>query len=303
MMQKEKAKFTIRPGTIIRGKWHQKKYYVVKKLGAGMIGTVYLCRQDGEFVALKISDQALSMTTEVNVLKALQKHQRNLGPQLLDVDDWEVSAKKQYSFYVMEYIRGENVKAFIKRNGAAWVGIVLIQLLDQLARLHDSGWVFGDLKNDNLLMERDSSTVRLIDVGGTTKIGRSIKEYTEFHDRGYWGLGSRKAEPSYDLFALVMVVLKVYHPDRFKRQQNNLAYLQKKISTTPALRLYTKTLQKAIAGKYATATEMRNDMMEMLVNRQEKQKGRAKKKRFRLLESLLLCTMTSVYGIAIYFLF
>ena len=40
-------------------------------------------------------------------------------------------------------------------------------------------------------------------------MGSSIKEFTEFYDRGYWGLGSRKAEPSYDLFAVAMIMIQM----------------------------------------------------------------------------------------------
>lgn len=303
MMPKEKADVYIKQGTAIIGKWNKRQYYVVKKLGSGMIGTVYLCRENGKYVALKISEQAMSMTTEVNVLKSLDKRQTNLGPRLLDVDDWEITGRKTYSFYVMEYIRGENISVFIRRNGPEWVGVFLLQLLDQLDRLHAAGWVFGDLKNDNLLVERDSSQVRLIDVGGTTKTGRSIKEYTEFHDRAYWGMGGRKAEPSYDLFALVMVVLKIYYPHGFKRNGDSSESIARKIKRVNALNLYAFSLQGALAGKYETANQMRNDMMKRMVTQKTREAKRIRSVSTRLLESFLIFSVTGIYGMVIYFLF
>lgn len=93
----------------------------------------------------------------------------------------------------------------------------MVQLLEDLDQLHQAGWTFGDLKTDNILVESNPPRIRLVDVGGTTRMGRSIKEYTEFFDRGYWGLGTRKAEPSYDLFAVAMVFLHIYYPRRFER--------------------------------------------------------------------------------------
>lgn len=303
MMLKEKANVYIEQGTSIIGKWNKRQYFVVKKLGSGMVGTVYLCRENGKFVALKISEQAMSMTTEVNVLKSLGKHQTSLGPRLLDVDDWKVAGGETRAFYVMEYIRGENINAFIKRNGPEWVGILLLQLLDQLARLHDTGWVFGDLKNDNLLVEKNSSMIRLIDVGGTTKAGRSIKEYTEFHDRAYWGLGGRKAEASYDLFALVMVVLKIYYPNGFKRQGDSGKMLQRKVTDVTALNLYAYSLHRALQGEYETANKMKNDIMKMLVTLKIKEVKRKRNVSARLFESFLIFTVTGIYGVAIYFLF
>src|SRR5699024_2061505 len=106
------------------------------------------------------------------------------------------------------------------------------QLLQQLDVLHKMGYVFGDLKNDNILINtKDKPTVRLIDVGGVTKMGQSIKEYSNFFDRGYWQLGTRRAQPSYDLFALVMIVLTIYYPKQFKRGKHPRQQLIKAVQS------------------------------------------------------------------------
>lgn len=95
----KKQGINIRPGTVITGKWHRKRYVIKRRLGQGAVGTVYLCEQNGRYAALKISENAASMTVEVNVLKSLQKVQGNrLGPSLLDVDDWEASTNAKYAF-------------------------------------------------------------------------------------------------------------------------------------------------------------------------------------------------------------
>src|SRR5699024_10215824 len=134
---------------------------------------------------------------EVNVLRSLKRVQdKYLGPYLLDVDDWESTDKQTYSFYVMEYINGVSLTNFLRTNGVEWIGIIMTRLLNQLHHLHKQGWIFGDLKAENIMIESQPLNVRFVDVGGTTKIGRSIKEYTEFYDRGYWEAGTRRAEPS-----------------------------------------------------------------------------------------------------------
>ena len=96
----------------------------------------------------------------------------------------------------------------------------MLQLLDDLTRLHQSGWIFGDLKLDNLIVMTNPSRLRWVDVGGTTQKGRAIKEYTEFYDRGYWQLGTRRAEESYDLFALTMVFLHLFYPNEFEEENS-----------------------------------------------------------------------------------
>ncbi len=228
----------------------------------GAIGAVYLCVSNGKHVALKVSEQNTSITIEVNVLRALEKVQGNhLGPSLYDVDDWKSPQGKTYSFYVMEYIRGMRMDRFLRAHGSIWLGPFLLQLLYDLEGLHNVGWVFGDLKLDNLLIETQPPRIRLIDVGGTTQQGRAIKEYTEFYDRGYWGLGSRKAEPSYDLFALVMVCLHLFYPNRFALRGEPLSFLRKKIAMVHALAPYQTCFEKALQGKYKTSAAMREDII------------------------------------------
>lgn len=270
----------------------------------GAIGAVYLCTVNGKKVALKVSDQNTSITIEVNVLKALKKVQaRHLGPSLYDVDDWEAPRGCTYSFYVMEYIQGERMDHFIRRHGSVWLGPFLLQLLNDLESLHQAGWVFGDLKIDNLLIDLNPPRVRLIDVGGTTQRGRAIKEFTEFYDRGYWGLGSRKAEPSYDLFAVVMIFIHLFYPTHFKREGDALSLLSHKISAVRALAPYHSCFVKALQGGYTTSAEMKEDVI-YIVAQSDRTRSSAKKylpfwKRTFPVECIGISAITlSAYGFA-----
>lgn len=295
---------TIRNSTHIRGKWHDNRYVVKKKLGEGAIGSVYLCSMNGRNVALKVSEKNTSITIEVNVLKALQKVQGNkLGPSLYDVDDWVAPDGKTYSFYVMEYIQGIGMHQFIRRHGTQWIGPFLLQLLNDLEGLHQAGWVFGDLKLDNVLIDVKPPRVRLIDVGGTTQIGRSIKEYTEFYDRGYWGLGSRKAEPSYDLFSVVMIFIHIFYPSRFEKQGDSIRLLQKKMDSIPSLKPYRSCFYKALRGFYQKSTDMKEDVMYIMTNQQSSSRSMYQTlpfwKRTTPLECISIGIITlSAYGVA-----
>lgn len=255
-------------GTIIHGKWHQNQYTITKELGFGANGIVYLAKYKNQNVALKLSHNGMSITSEVNVLKSFAKVQGStLGPSLLDVDDW-VRQTGTLSFYVMEYINGLSLLHFIEQRGKSWIPIMILQLLTDLDKLHQSGWVFGDLKPENLIVTGPAPKIRCIDVGGTTIQGRAIKEFTEFYDRGYWGLGSRKADPKYDLFAVGMIMINTAYPKRFNKTTGGIEQLSKIIAAKPELSKYEKFILYALKGYFNNAREMRNSLLAIVDDNQ-----------------------------------
>ncbi|WP_042353249.1 protein kinase domain-containing protein [Bacillus massiliigorillae] len=258
-----KSQCDLAPGTIITGKWLKHSYTIVKQLGAGANGVVYLAQYNGQLVALKISDNYAAIASEMNVLKSFSKVQgSSLGPYLFHGDDM-VKGQVTLTFYVMEYIEGQEFLPFVKAKGKHWVVILLLQLLSSLEQLHKNGWIFGDLKPENLIVTFPSHQIRCVDVGGTTNIGRSVKEFTEFFDRGYWGAGSRKAEPSYDLFSVAMVWINAYYPQRFNKNTKSSNQLLEVVRGTKELVPYKKVLQGAISGSYTSAEVMRTDILKI----------------------------------------
>ncbi|QQK74291.1 protein kinase family protein [Salicibibacter cibarius] len=257
-------------GTRILGKWHRNPYYIRKTLGRGATGIVYLADARTGPVALKVGHNHVSITSEVNVLKHFAKVQGQiLGPSFIDADDVIVDREK-YPFYVMEYLKGETLFQHIDRQGKEWGPVLLVQLLGDLDRLHRAGWVFGDLKPENLIVVGGPPyRIRWLDVGGTTIQGRAVKEYTEFFDRGYWGLGDRKAEPTYDLFAAGMILLNITYKRRFEKGRDGketlLAYIERSLVLAP----YRQWLKKALFGQYPDAEKMRETLMN-IISKEEK---------------------------------
>ncbi|MGE6632308.1 serine/threonine protein kinase [Bacillus sp. NPDC077027] len=274
----------IASGTIITGKWHNKNYRVAKELGKGANGIVYLAESQNGYVAIKVSDDSMLIASEVNVLKSFSKAPvKTMGPSFYDMDDVVLPGTSQkLSFYVMEYVQGPLLLDFMKQKGDEWIVVLIIQLLSNLSHLHKEGWIFGDLKPDNLIVSGPPATVRCIDVGGTTKAGRAIKEYTEFFDRGYWGFGTRKAEPSYDLFAVGMVMINCAYKKEFKKGTTSQEQLYRVIEEHPLLRRYQAVLKAALHGKYKTAAEMKSAMLKVgqqLATRRNQQKVQSRKSR------------------------
>lgn len=258
-----KNPFNVQSGTIIEGKWHHNRYTILKELGFGATGSVYLASSGGQHVALKLSHNGMSITSEVNVLKSFAKVPGTaLGPSLLDVDDW-IYQGRQISFYAMEYIQGPDLLTFIEQKGQAWTEVLLLQLLSDLHKLHENGWVFGDLKPENLIVTGPAPRIRCIDVGGTTIQGRAIKEFTEFFDRGYWGLGSRRADPGYDLFAVAMIWINIAYPKRFHKSSGDVKQLIFKIRQNKELLKFESIIIPALQGKYESAEKMRQAILQL----------------------------------------
>jgi serine/threonine protein kinase len=267
-------------GQVITGKWHHNQYTIKKELGFGANGIVYLAQSENQYVALKLSDNGMSITSEVNVLKSFAKVQGStLGPSLLDVDDW-VRGTGTISFYVMEYIHGLSLLEFVEQKGKSWMPILVLQLLSDLEKLHSSGWVFGDLKPENLIVTGPPPKIRCIDVGGTTIQGRAIKEFTEFYDRGYWGLGSRKADPKYDLFAVAMIMINTSYPKRFNKTTGGINQLTQVINEKMELSKYKNFILSALLGHYTTAKEMRMQLLD-IVGENQSNSSRVTRAQFR----------------------
>lgn len=249
--------FRIYNGTVIVGKWNKNSYTIIKELGYGANGVVYLANSNQGQVAIKLSDNSISISSEVNVLKSFEKVQGSrLGPSFLDVDDWETN-KGIICFYVMEYINGPNLLDFVSQKGTVWTEVLILQLLTNLQNLHENNWIFGDLKPENLIVSSPPVRLRCIDVGGTTQQNRSVKEFTEFFDRGYWGMGSRKAEVTYDLFSVAMVWINIAYPKRFQKNPNDANQLIQIVKRHPELTKHQLVIIAALQGKFTSAEEMK----------------------------------------------
>lgn len=157
------------------GKVLLEKYELLERIGAGGNGVVYLAwdRHLERHVAVKaekrpaepISAGADILRKEMEMLKAL-KH-----PMLPVVYDYFQETER---YLVMEYIRGESLHNFLKREGSAPEQLVYewaLQLSDLLSYLHmqKPPVIYCDLKPDNIILCPDGN-LRVIDFGAALRI-------------------------------------------------------------------------------------------------------------------------------------
>ncbi|MET1030112.1 protein kinase domain-containing protein [Domibacillus tundrae] len=255
-----KNRYDARPGDLIKGKWTGHVWQVEREIGRGANGIVYLVNGKVGQAALKFADSA-SVASETNALTALERVRgTSPGPFFIEADDTEKKGVI-YPFYIMEYINGPMLHTFIKEKTDEWAIILLIWLLNFLEPLHKSGSVMGDLKPENFIVADRGQTVRAVDVGGITKFGRSVKEYTTLYDRAAWQAGTRKSEPSYDLFGATVLTIALVHKQLVQKALGDTGKLEDIVQSSPALQLIAPVLIKAFNNEYDSALSMKKELL------------------------------------------
>ena len=193
----------------IIGKWTGKVYTMIKKLGAGGVGEIYLVQDCyGEILALKLSDDIISITKEYKFLCRFKD--KGFVPKVYDLDDFSKHGKV-YHYFTMEYIRGYNLKSALKNTSMDIktklnLMCIVIQILKQI---NEEGYVYTDLKHENIMVDGKNSQIRLIDLGSVVEVGNSVKEFTPMYDRLCWGKGSRIADLRYQTFAIAILFISL----------------------------------------------------------------------------------------------
>lgn len=199
----------LQSGFTFTGRWNQNAYTVIKPLGCGASGDVYLCFSNtlNRPAALKISPNLSSIYREHRALTVLST--TGLTPLFYEADDI-VYNRETLHFLSMEYIMGKTLKSVLKETKInARQGIALGTLLAYaLSQIHRKGYIYCDLKPENIILDKNRKRLVMIDFGGVTSPGNPVKEFTPAYDRASWGLGGREADEAYDIFALSVLLLE-----------------------------------------------------------------------------------------------
>ncbi|WP_036630695.1 protein kinase domain-containing protein [Paenibacillus shenyangensis] len=256
-------------GTTVTGRTRGQQYVIQRTLGKGTNGIVYLVNgPQGQPYALKLATENHDLQPEIKLLVSLHKHWKLTGRNdsnryLYDADDYEDEGR-QIPFYVMKYVKGQPLSAYLRSRGIDKIGMAGLGILEILLELHESGWVFGDLKAEHVIITEEGE-VELIDYGGARQQGKSIHQFTEWYDRHYWKAGTRTGDFAYDLFAFAVICLKLFNEPALHKmistrlpQMRSEADLVVLIDETPGLTLYSGWLKKAVRGEFRNTREAYN---------------------------------------------
>jgi predicted Ser/Thr protein kinase len=155
-------------GKLIKG-----RYKVLKKLGEGGMGTVYLAEQMsiGRKVALKLlqgnyatDDEFIARFRREARLAASLNH-----PNIVTVYDFDQSDDESL-FIAMEYLDGGKLSDIIRGDGPLSIGRAArlgLQIAEGLEAAHRAGVIHRDIKPDNIMVmgEVGIETIKLMDFG------------------------------------------------------------------------------------------------------------------------------------------
>ena len=150
------------------------RYHILKKLGEGGMGTVYLAEhvKMGRKSALKVMNPG--MNTDPDAIARFNREASNASrlshPNICGIYDFGETSEGLI-YLAMEFIEGSSLTSLIEKGGslpAPRAASIVHQTADALQVAHDAGIVHRDLKPDNIMVAKNrdgSDQVKVVDFG------------------------------------------------------------------------------------------------------------------------------------------
>jgi serine/threonine-protein kinase len=214
-VSEKKSKLTLLPeGTVLAN-----RYEIVKKIGGGGMGAVYLAKDRNLGGALRaVKEMIQSYVEEEKQEKAVNDFRREAlllssleHPSIPTIYDYFHDDKEGRFYLVMKYIAGSDLAAKLRSSAEGRIeektvvqwAIQITDVLDYLHN-HQPPVIYRDLKPSNIMIDSNTGKVMLIDFGIARWVRREEKGVTAVGTMGYAPpeLFSGQAEPRSDIYSL-----------------------------------------------------------------------------------------------------
>lgn len=161
------------PGTMLAG-----KYKILKKIGEGGMGSVYIANQEpiDRKVAVKVllgklAEDEISVRRFEQEARAISKMQHPNTVTIYDFGRTVDAHDEERLYIVMEYLKGRTLTQVLRADGqlsGSRASRILRQVCASLADAHTAGIIHRDLKPDNIFLTEvggDSDWVKVLDFG------------------------------------------------------------------------------------------------------------------------------------------
>ncbi len=253
------------------------RFKVIKRLGEGSQGTVFLCLDEDlqRHVAIKLLDKSnrSSEHKQADFLSEARSLSKNQHPNIVSI--YEVGKEEDTPYLVCEYIEGVLLSDKLHDGPMPLPQLLDIMqgVLEGMSQAHQNGIVHRDLKPSNIIISNDSNRAKVMDFGVARRV--TGEPENESHLIGF----SRYMAPEYiqkgrigcemDVFALGLILSEMLTgepPFKGESQQAILEEICTKTIEPPSTvnseideqldRIVLKALERDPALRYPTAGEM-----------------------------------------------
>jgi eukaryotic-like serine/threonine-protein kinase len=263
------------------------RYEVMEKIGGGGMALVYKakCRLLNRFVAIKVLRS--EFTEDEEFVKKFRREAQSAAslshPNIVGI--YDVGTENNNYYIVMEYIKGQTLKEYIKGKGTLGVENatnIAIQICYALDHAHKNHIVHRDIKSHNILIREDNS-VKVTDFG----IARAVSSSTITNTGNVIGsvhyFAPEQARGGYtdeksDIYSLGVVMYEMLTGRLPFEGESPIAVALKHIQEEPlppskinprmprALEaIILKCMEKEVSKRYNSASEIINDLRQSLV--------------------------------------
>ena len=175
-------------GTDLVGSIIAERYHVLKKLGEGGMGQVYLAEhvKMGRKSAVKVMNPG--MVNDADAISRFNREAANASrinhPNVAGIYDFGETSEGLI-YLAMEFIEGESLTSLVEKSGAlapARAAEITRQAAEGLQVAHDMGIVHRDLKPDNIMIAKNrdgSDCVKVVDFGIAKAAGAENQKVTK----------------------------------------------------------------------------------------------------------------------------
>ncbi|MEO1334590.1 MAG: protein kinase, partial [Myxococcota bacterium] len=163
------------------------RYRLSKRLGAGGMGDVHLARDEmlGRPVAIKVLRRTLATDLFISKFRDEARIVAKLShPGIVSV--YDIGQKRDWSYIVMEYVRGPNLSALVNASSPPsrhHLVHYVAAVADAMSYAHEEGVIHRDLKPANILIATDGK-VKVTDFGIAHVLQGEGNEETAFSAAG-----------------------------------------------------------------------------------------------------------------------